>query len=62
MVSAPGGALILNSLNGNNFGATMADGHYGEVEVSQSSLGTIRDHIESLVGAFPWTGPEQHFP
>lgn len=62
MVTAPGGALIVNSLNGNNFGATMADGHYGEVEVSRSSLATIRDHVELLVGALPWTGPEQHFP
>jgi hypothetical protein len=62
MVNAPEGALILQGLNGTKYGATMADGHYGEVEVSQSSLACIRDHIELVFGAMPWSGPEQHFP
>lgn len=31
MINAPGGVLIMNSLNGSKYGATMTDGHYGEV-------------------------------
>ena len=35
LVNAPGGALVLDALIGNRFGCTMADGHYGEVEISR---------------------------
>lgn len=63
MISAPGGsALVIDSLNGNHFGATMADGHYGEVEVSAASLATIRQHIEAVHEALPWRGPRRLFP
>lgn len=62
MIRAPGGALVLNSLNGNRYGATMADGHYGEVEVSTGSLGAMRDTIEAVMSSLSWTGPAEHRP
>lgn len=62
MINAPNGALILNTLNGNRYGSTMADGHYGEVEVSAASLATIRDMLESTFAALPWTGPPDQRP
>lgn len=57
LIRAPGGALVLNSLNGNRYGSTMADGSYGEVEVSAASLGKMRDLIEAVLNALPWKGP-----
>jgi hypothetical protein len=62
MIKAPGGALVLNSLNGNRYGSTMADGHYGEVEVSAATLAAMRDALEGLVNALKWHGPVQRRP
>ena len=62
LINAPEGALALNNLNGNRFGTTMADGHYGEVEVSSTALGTIRDHVEQLLNAYQWRGPRRMYP
>src|ERR1700754_2054339 len=40
LVNAPsGGVLALNCLNGSRYGSTMADGHYGEGDVSPDSMG-----------------------
>lgn len=63
MVSAPGGGvLILNSLNGNRYGCTMADGHYGEVEVSVESLMATAELVQGTFDAFTWTGHERWSP
>jgi hypothetical protein len=63
MVHAPGGGvLIVESLNGNCFGSTMADGHYGEVEVSAGSVAEARDCIQQVIDAFRWRGRPQHAP
>lgn len=61
-IHSEGGALVLNSLNGNNFGNTMADGHYGEVEVSIESLLFIRDCIQEVINAIKWKGPKEYYP
>lgn len=61
-ISAPNGALILNCLNGNRYGATMASGLYGEVEVSPSSVRTLQDLLLQAYGRFLWHGPKQHLP
>ncbi len=61
-ISAPQGALILNNLNSRSFGTTLANGTYGEVPVTEDSLGKIRDHLEALFAALPWKGPRQLFP
>jgi hypothetical protein len=63
MVSAPaGGVLIVDSLNGNKFGGTLANGEHGEIEVSVASLERVRDLVQALIDAFPWKGPKRHYP
>lgn len=62
MISAPGGVLVLNSLNNNRYGCTMADGHYGEVEVSPDSLLATTELVQNVLDAFVWTGPERWSP
>lgn len=63
MVNAPnGGVLILNSLNGSKYGSTMADGHYGEVDVSPESMERLQKILQSTLELFNWHGPKQHGP
>ena len=63
MVSAPGGGvLMLNCLNGSNYGSTMADGHYGEVDVSPDSMSALQELLSEVLDAFIWKGPKQHAP
>lgn len=63
MVNAPnGGVLILNSLNGSKYGSTMADGHYGEVDVSPESMERLQNILQNTLDAFDWHGPKQHEP
>jgi len=63
MISAPnGGALILNALNGSKYGSTMADGHYGEVDVSPVSMSHLQSILQQTLQAFKWHGPMRHEP
>lgn len=62
MISAPGGALILDNLNGNRYGSTMEDGSFGEVEVSVQSLELARTAIQACIDAFSWRPPRHHVP
>lgn len=62
LIDAPGGALVLNSLNGSRYGTTMADGHYGEVDVSPESMKHLQEILESVLQAFKWRGPKEHLP
>jgi hypothetical protein len=62
-VHAPaGGVLALNNLNGNRFGTTLADGHYGEVEISEHTLNIARDTVQDALDSFSWTGHPTHSP
>ena len=63
MVNAPGGGvLMLNCLNGSNYGSTMSDGHYGEVEVSPKSMIKLQEILQAVLQVFKWKGPKQHAP
>lgn len=62
MIKAPGGALILNNLNGTKYGSTMADGHFGEVDVSPESMEALKGLFLEILSAFKWKGPRQHLP
>lgn len=63
IVHAPnGGVLILNSLNGTRYGSTMADGHYGEVDVSAESMSHLQSIMIQTLQAFKWHGPMRHAP
>lgn len=59
---APGGVLVLESLVGSRFCSTMADGHYGEVEVTPPSLEAARQLAQTSIEAFRWKGPPHHWP
>lgn len=61
-VVAPQGALMLSNLFGSKLGYTMADGHHGEVDVSEESMLKITSIIQEVINAFPWVGPPQHLP
>lgn len=61
-VNAPRGALILNNLNGLKYGSTMADGHYGEVDVSPESMSSLQGLLSEVLNSFNWKGPKQHAP
>ena len=61
-ISAPGGVLVLNSLNGSKYGSTMADGHYGEVDVSPESMSHLQEILNNILGSFKWHGSKQHKP
>ncbi|MBE0662068.1 MAG: hypothetical protein IH597_06335 [Bacteroidales bacterium] len=62
LVKSESGALILNSLNGTKYGNTMADGHYGEVDVSPSSMQILSSLFQEILNCFEWTGPPVHLP
>ena len=62
LVRAPGGVLILESLIGNRFGSTMADGEYGEVSVTPASLAAANQLVQMSIEAFRWKGPPYHWP
>jgi hypothetical protein len=63
LISAPnGGALFLNNLNGSRYGSTMADGHFGEVDVSSESMFALQAIFQSVLDSFNWKGPKQFAP
>jgi hypothetical protein len=63
LVKAPhGGVLVTESLNGNLFGSMLANGHYGEVEVSAQILGRATEIVQALIGSFKWKGDPDHLP
>ena len=63
MILAPGGGVtVLSSLNNNRFGCTMADGHFGEVEVSSATLTAVGELTQRTIDAFVWQGPGRFAP
>lgn len=54
--------LAMNCLQGNKYGATMADGHYGEIEVSPESMQKLQKILQAILEAFEWSGSKQHEP
>lgn len=63
IVDAPAGnVLMLNCLSGSKYGSTMADGNYGEVDVSVESMQLLQQILEGVLQSFKWTGLKQHEP
>ncbi|MCL1095663.1 hypothetical protein [Shewanella kaireitica] len=62
MVNSDNGALMLNCLNGTKYGNTMADGHYGEVDVSPRSMEMLQSILQRILDALSWTGAKSHYP
>lgn len=61
-ISIKGAVLVNSGLNGNRFGTTMADGHYGAVDISADSIEVMRSTLLDVYAAFKWKGGEQLFP
>jgi hypothetical protein len=61
-IHAPGGALVMDNLNGSRFGCTMADGHFGEVDVSRESMLRLQQILQDVLKDFRWTGRPRHQP
>lgn len=61
-IRAPGGALVLSTLNGNRLGYTMDDGAYGELELSRDTLESARVIIQDVLDALAWGGPARTVP
>jgi len=61
-IHAPGGALILGNLNGITYGATLADGSFGEIDVSAESMSKLQTLFQNLLSVFSWFGPRSHLP
>lgn len=57
-----GGVMVISMLNDRHFGNTMADGQYGEVEVSEDSVRKAQALVQKVLEAFTWTGPVRHMP
>lgn len=60
--NVPPGALMLDNLNGSKFGTTMADGHYGEIDVTHETLEIIRDIVQEVICSFQWEGAKEFLP
>jgi hypothetical protein len=62
-IHAPnGGVVVMDMLTNNRYGGTLADGSYGEVEVSPESLAAAGGVVQQAALAFQWKGPEDHRP
>lgn len=62
LISSKSGAIVLNCLNGNKYANTMADGHYGEVEVSPKSMIELQSILQKVLDSFTWEGSKSHLP
>jgi hypothetical protein len=63
VIHAPGGGVVvLDMLDNNRYGGTLADGTYGEVEISAETVAGAQQVIQQIVDAFSWRGPRQHKP
>lgn len=56
------GSLALSYLRGTQFGCTMGDGHYGEVDVSVFTLDIVEIVVQQTLNSFKWKGPKRHLP
>ncbi|QQN35675.1 hypothetical protein JHW33_03245 [Rahnella aceris] len=61
-IKAPGGALAINNLNGTKFGTVMADGNYGEIDVTLETLLTFQSIVQETLDSFEWIGDKVHLP
>ncbi|MEV8149973.1 hypothetical protein AB0O52_17735 [Arthrobacter sp. NPDC080073] len=62
-IHAPqGGVLFVNSIFDNRFGGTLADGTFGEIEISTESVAIAQQVVQLALDGFQWEGPASHLP
>jgi hypothetical protein len=55
LIHAPqGGAMVVDALNNQHFGGTVADGTYAEVEVADATTEIARAAVQAVYDALPW--------
>lgn len=64
MIHAPaGGVMVIESLNNQHFGGTIADGTFAEVEVADTTTEVARVAVQAVFDALPWRpGHRMHEP
>lgn len=62
IMSSTGGFLILNTLNGDTYCATLEDGTVGTIDINQESLNKLVAVFESALASFSWIGEPRHCP
>lgn len=62
IISSSQGVVALNCLIGTKYGNTMADGNYGEVDVSPESMVSLREIFQETLDSFNWQGSKIHLP
>lgn len=58
-ILAPGGAIVLDNLNGTRYGCTVNDGRFAEVDVTPASLFAARCAIQKVLDSVPWRDRDQ---
>lgn len=62
-INAPhGGVLVVDQLTNDRYGGTLADGSYGEVEVSLKSAVVAQQAVQAAFDAWTWKGPTRMAP
>jgi len=54
--------MLIDTLNHNHYGNTLADGSYGEIEVSEQTLVNLQDALQEVIDAYTWKGPARQHP
>jgi hypothetical protein len=64
LIHAPqGGAMVVDALNNQHFGGTIADGTYAEVEIADATTEIARAAVQAVYDALPWrSGHRQYEP
>ena len=57
-----GRAMVQSALNKNKFGYTMANGEYGDIEVSFDTLNLLLESLIKVYGTFNWIGLKTLYP
>lgn len=55
-IKTEGGALLTNSLNNNNYGQTLGDGTFEEIEISFEKLDEVKVCLQSILDCYSWRG------
>lgn len=62
IIAPNGNVIILNSLNNTTYGSIMADGHFGEVDISSRSMKHLQQMFQEVLESLNWCGPKRLAP
>ncbi|GCB38605.1 hypothetical protein CITFRE_07400 [Citrobacter freundii] len=53
------GSLYIDTMLGNSIGATLGNGHFGKVEITECSMITMQSLIQQVYDSFEWSGEKE---